>query len=95
MSIDALRHAVGREMDRAETEHNPIAELTELSVHIQKQLNIVVNRIVELEFVRDNDSPDRMTCCNECGDMMPTPARGVVAHCDACTEADEWAARNA
>lgn len=88
MNNTALRHAVAREMLDAEMEHDPIAELTELSVHIQKQLAIVIKRLVELEFVRDNDSPDKTTCCTECGHIMDTPARGVESICAHCVEAD-------
>ncbi len=41
MDNTALRHAVDREIDRAQTEHNPLAELLELEAHIEKQLTRV------------------------------------------------------
>ncbi len=57
MDNTALRHAVGREMDRAEGEHNTVAELEELEYHVEVQLKKVRLAIVAAREVRGRTFP--------------------------------------
>jgi len=82
--MERLTRLVDGEMEAATLEHNEAAELEELAYHLSFELNKVVKRQVEITMKLENDTPDVMTCCTECGGMMPTPARGdpyVCVHC--------------
>ncbi len=82
--MERLRRIVDGEMEAASLEHNEAAELMELAAHLQKQLNRVIERSVAVTMARDNDSPDVMTCCQKCGEMMKTPPRGGTYKCTPC-----------
>ncbi len=82
--MERLRRLVAGEMEAATLEHNELAELTELAAHLERQLGVVAQRMSEINWVRDNDSPDKMTCCYDCGDIMPTPERGADYICNDC-----------
>ena len=90
--MERLTRLVDGEMEAATLEHNEAAELEELAFHLQFEMNKVIKRQVELNMARtarENDEPDKMTCCDECGGMMPTPARGDEYICDRCQEAED------
>lgn len=84
MDWSGIKSAISYERIRAGKEHNEEAELEELAVHLQKALNEVIQRQVELKMIRENDSPDVMTCCQKCGGMMETPPRGGTYKCTPC-----------
>lgn len=88
--MERLTRLVDGEMEAATLEHNEAAELEELAAALQFQLNKVITRRVQVDFARENDQPDRMTCCHECGQMMLTPDRNDPYVCDLCEhQADE------
>jgi len=57
MSITALRHAVSREIDRAATEHNEVAQLEELEWHVETALTRVRNAIRDAREARGRTFP--------------------------------------
>lgn len=80
-----LGRLVTKAIDQAESEHNPIAELTELQDSLMLQFNRI-QMVVHAKRQAENDQPDKMTCCHECGGMMPTPKRGGSYICNRCTD---------
>ncbi len=86
MNIRNVAEAIEVEVTQAYRDNSPSASLEELEMH----LNIMHRKVARLahkaRMAHDNDSPDVMTCCNLCGDMMPTPERGGSYICTECGE---------
>ncbi len=91
---DIQSKALGAMIDAriAEARRDPDAEalLQVLSEELMQKVNVVIQYQSELKFTRENDSPDEKTCCSECGMIMDTPERGVVAVCAPCQMALDY-----